>query len=164
MNASQRLAPGAGASILLIGYGNEQRGDDGVGSQLARMVATWELPSVQTLAAHQLTPELAPAVAGADMVIFVDAGCEEDSSDFSLQQVGPATPADLGGHGSSPRYLLNLAEALYERRPRAWLLTIPASRFDFGAALSAATSRGMLAALRFLRDLIPSLRRGTCMR
>jgi Ni,Fe-hydrogenase maturation factor len=133
--------PGTQATILVIGYGNEQRGDDAVGRRLAQVVATWELPDVLALDTHQLTPELAS----------------------TLAEVGAVT-LELGGHGGDPRALLGLAELLYKRSPRAWWLTIPASGFDFGAGLSSTTCRGMLIALRYLRDVLPMIRSELCTR
>jgi Ni,Fe-hydrogenase maturation factor len=50
------------SAILVIGYGNELRGDDAIGQWVARAVA-----------AHQLTPELAEDLAHTDYAVFVDA-------------------------------------------------------------------------------------------
>jgi hydrogenase maturation protease len=45
--------------ILLIGYGNTLRNDDGVGVRIAEIIAEENRPHVQVIATHQLTPELA---------------------------------------------------------------------------------------------------------
>ncbi len=60
-------------SILVMGYGNMLRSDDGVGQQVARAVAKWEIPNVDAIAVHQLTPELAERLTKTDIAIFVDA-------------------------------------------------------------------------------------------
>jgi hypothetical protein len=60
-------------TVLVIGYGNTLRGDDGVGYQVAETVAEWQLPQVRSIAVHQLLPELAADIAEVDLVIFVDA-------------------------------------------------------------------------------------------
>src|SRR5947209_7059306 len=36
--------------VLVIGYGNELRGDDGVGPCVARTVASWQRPGLRALA------------------------------------------------------------------------------------------------------------------
>jgi hydrogenase maturation protease len=135
---------------LVIGYGNELRRDDGVGPCIARAVADWGLPDVCALAVHQLTPELAEALAGAREVFFVDAAAGADVA----VQVHPVPP-DAGslplGHISSAAELLALAEALYGRRPRAWLVSVPARDFDFGEGLSPTAARGMELVVRWLR-------------
>jgi len=152
------------APILVIGYGNEQRGDDAVGALVARAVATWELPDVQAISVHQLTPELAHTLAEARAVLFIDAACCAGEADFTVQAITGLAGHEVGGHGGDPRALLALADALYQRRPPAWWLTIPAERFAFGAELSPTACRGMLLSLRFLRDLIHSLRSEPCTR
>jgi Ni,Fe-hydrogenase maturation factor len=60
-------------STLVIGCGNDLRGDDALGPLAATAVAAWDMPGVQALAVHQLMPELAEALAEADLAIFVDA-------------------------------------------------------------------------------------------
>jgi hydrogenase maturation protease len=133
---------------LVIGYGNELRRDDGAGPHVARAVASWGLPGVRALAAHQLAPELAEPVAGAEEVFFVDAGAGDT---VCVLPVPPEALAQTFGHTSSPQELLALAEALYGRRPRAWLVTVPAPDLDFGEGLSPPAARGAEEALRHLR-------------
>jgi hypothetical protein len=57
------------------------------------------------------------------------------------------------GHTGEPRELLALAEALYGRRPEAWLITLPAPELGFGEGLSATAEHGLAEALRQLRTL-----------
>ncbi len=47
------------ADILVLGYGNELRGDDGLGPLVARTVADANIPGVRVLTARQLLPEFA---------------------------------------------------------------------------------------------------------
>ena len=42
------------ARFLIIGYGDEHRGDEGVGSKVAKAVESWQLDSVHTLVSSQL--------------------------------------------------------------------------------------------------------------
>ena len=60
--------------ILIIGYGNTLRGDDGVGYKIAEIIEQWNINNITSLAVHQLTPDLAENIAQADTVIFVDMG------------------------------------------------------------------------------------------
>jgi hydrogenase maturation protease len=147
------------AQILVVGYGNELRGDDAAGVRVARAVATWEMPNVSVVTLHQPTPELAATLAGVEYVIFVDAGPQGYAADFGLTPLAPRSEGRVAGHTADPGELLSLAEALYQRSPHAWLLTIPHTDMDYGADLSVAASRGMLAALRYLRDQLPRLSR-----
>jgi hydrogenase maturation protease len=146
-------------TTVVIGYGNELRGDDAVGAQVARAVATWELPDVEAFAVHQLTPELADRLAEVEHVIFVDACDPVGDAELYVQPIGPLPQRSIDAHVGDPHMLLTLTSLLYGRSPQAWLVTIPATDFRIGAQLSAATSCGMIRTLRYLRDLIPSLRR-----
>ena len=156
-NATQRER--CEAQILVVGYGNELRGDDAAGVRVARAVATWEMPNVSVVTLHQLTPELAATLAGVEYAIFVDAGPRGYAADFGLTPLAPRTEGRLSAHTADPGDLLSLTEALYQRSPHAWLLTIPHADVAYGADLSATTSLGVLAALRYLRDQLPRLSR-----
>jgi hydrogenase maturation protease len=143
-------------SLLVIGYGNALRGDDGVGPAVARQVAAWGLPGVSAAWAHGLTPELAEPISRADATFFVDARAGGES--VEVCELAPSAPPRLG-HASHPGWLLALAEALWGRRPRAWLVTVPADRFGFGEPLSEAAQRGMAAALREISRLVELMNR-----
>jgi hydrogenase maturation protease len=125
--------------LLVIGLGNDGRGDDAVGPALARAVEG--LPGVRALAVRHLTPELAAEVARACRVVFADAGLEVGAA-LLLPLEPDVRPAVLG-HAGGPSWLLGLAAKLYDRRPEAWLLALPAVDFEFGAGLSPQARRGL---------------------
>jgi hydrogenase maturation protease len=126
--------------LLVIGYGNELRRDDAAGPRAAGAVAAWRLPGVEGIATHQLTPELAERIGEAERVVFVDAG----QGDVVLTRpMVPGRAAKVLGHTGEPRELLALAEALYGRRPEAWLVTLPAPELGYGEGLSEAAEHGL---------------------
>jgi hydrogenase maturation protease len=138
--------------ILVIGYGNELRGDDATGLRVAEAVAAWQLPGVRALAVPQLTPDLSEAIAAARQVVFVDATIEPSIQDVQLRPLD-ATAVDSGGsHRSDPRALVALARAVFGQAPPAWLMAVPAADFAFGAPLSSLAQRGVEAALARLRQ------------
>ena len=144
--------------FLVIGYGNELRGDDAAGPCVARRVAGWGRPEVDGLAVHQLTPELAAALAGAEMVVFVDACAAGEEREVCVRRL-EAGPGAVVGHTSDPRWLLALAEAAYGRRPEAWLVTVPAADFGLGGRLSATATEGVAVALRQIDRLVHAANR-----
>jgi hydrogenase maturation protease len=137
--------------LLVIGYGNELRGDDGAGPRVASTVAGWHRPGVRALAVHQLRPELAAALADADRVVFVDAAV--GAAAVCWRRV-PATdqPARLG-HASNPYWLVGLAHALAGRSPEAWLATIPAPDLSYRLGLSPAAERGVADVLSRIAEM-----------
>ena len=146
---------------LLIGWGNPLRGDDGVGQAIAAAVQRWGQPQLEVVEAVQLTPELAPLLAAARRVLFVDAeaGAAAVTGGWRLEPVPPlesgvttaAWSSQPLSHHASPAVLLMLAETLYGRRPPAWQLLVAAHACGFGSGLSPATEAllpGALAAVR----------------
>ena len=142
-------------SILIIGYGNTLRGDDGVGYRIAEMVQAWGLEGIEVVACHQLTPELADAIATFQSVIFVDAAIAPitTSSDITLERLYPSDQNPSTTHASTPSTLLTLVQWLYEVSPIAYQLTIPAVEFEFTEDLSPVTTEGMRLALEQLRQM-----------
>ncbi len=141
-------------TILVIGYGNDLRGDDAAGRRLAAQIEAWTLPGVEVRALHQLTPELAEPLAAAERAIFLDAHPTSSGTDVRVQSLQSATPTAALAHTCDPRGLLALAQTAYGRAPAAWWVTIPASDFSFGASLSPLTERGMADALVTVRHLL----------
>ncbi|MDA0265906.1 MAG: hydrogenase maturation protease [Cyanobacteria bacterium] len=144
---------------LIIGYGNTLRGDDGVGQQVAVAVADWDQPQIQTLAVHQLTPDLAAEIAPFPCVVFVDAALSTGTDPtIALEKLDLNGSETFTTHIASPPALLALAHRLYDASPTAYLLTIPAVNFDLGEGLSAIATAGKAQALAQLRELCVSPR------
>ncbi|MCT0198343.1 hydrogenase maturation protease [Synechococcus sp. CS-1325] len=128
---------------LLIGWGNGLRQDDGVGRAIAAAVEAWGLASLAVIERTQLTPELAPQLAAARRVLFVDADAEAavGASGWRLEPLLPPAsgPAEVFSHHASAGGLLQLAETLYGRRPPAWQLLVAVHGCGFGTRLTPAT-------------------------
>jgi hydrogenase maturation protease len=143
-------------SILIIGYGNNLRSDDGVGRYLAEMIDQQQLPSVKTLSVHQLTPELVLKITESQAVIFIDA-IASLTDEITLQSLEPSQNKTRLGHTSNPEQLLSLCKNLYHKFPSAWLLTIPTNNFEFGETFSDLTQTAIAPALVILTQLIKIL-------
>jgi hydrogenase maturation protease len=144
--------------VLVIGYGNVLRGDDGVGVRVAEAVAAWRRPGVEVHVVHQLTPELAEAVAGARLVVFVDARLVPGGVDLRLQALMPAAGSVGLGHMTDPPWLLGLAQALYGSCPPAWLVMVPGIDFGAGEQLSPTASRALQDAIGVIARLLEPTR------
>lgn len=149
--------------ILVIGYGNELRGDDGLGPVVARAVAAVDIPGVRVLTARQLLPEFAADLAQARRVVFVDAAEGRRESDVEVRALTVADVNDWSTHQADPRTLLALTQAIYARTPEAWWLTASGWNFDFGEELSDMAQQNARQALTCLMKLIQTKRqRGPC--
>lgn len=135
-----------GDRVLIIGYGNTLRGDDGAGPAVARQVAAWGKDGINARIYQQLMPELAADLATVELAIFVDARATA-ATEIAWQLLQPQ-PTESGlGHASDPRSLLALAGDLYQHVPTAYWLLIPAVDFSFGEVFSPLTTRGVERAL-----------------
>jgi hydrogenase maturation protease len=143
------------AGLLVIGYGNTLRSDDGVGPKVADAVAALALPGVRALAFPLLTPELADPVSQARVVIFVDAAVDAPR-EVQMRKLAPADTSQIMAHSASPATLLALARDVFGHAPEAWLLTIPAESIGIGEGLSAFTRRGLDTAIEEIKRVASS--------
>jgi hydrogenase maturation protease len=130
------------ARVLVLGYGNPLRSDDGLGWQVAvQFFRTNQSPDVEVLPCHQLTPELAEPISKAGTVLFIDCARDQAPGEFRCEELHGQTGSVSLTHDLSPKALLDLAAQLYGSCPRAFLLTICGGCFATGESLSASVSR-----------------------
>ncbi len=138
------------AGILVLGYGNPGRGDDGLGPALAEAIAQRDFEDVRVVTAFQLGVEDACALKDYGAAVFVDAAVEGPEP-FFFREVGPGDPASFTSHSVSPAGLVGLARDLFGARTRAFVLGIRGYSFDeFGAPISPPAQANLEAALAFL--------------
>lgn len=162
MARSNTIQSGTQVRFLIIGYGDKLQGDDAVGLRIAEIVKSWHLPSIQSFAVPQLTPELVNNIADSDYVIFVDA-CS-GSSCASNMQLDPIVVGDCSSktlaakekeaHRYDPLSLLELTQQFYNRAPQAWFLQVPIESLEAGEELSSTTERGCDRAVRTIEQFI----------
>lgn len=121
--------------VLVLGYGNPGRQDDGLGPAVAAAVGALGLPGVVTYDNYQLVVEDTLEIAAADVVWFVDASLY-GTPPFEIRPVTPADEVELSSHSVSPEVLLALAQKHCGRAPEAWLMGIRGYRFEFAEGLS----------------------------
>jgi hydrogenase maturation protease len=140
--------------MLVIGYGNALRSDDGVGPHVAAAASSWGMSELESIEVQQLSPELAELLASAELAFFVDARLAEGDEPVETVPLEPSGSQTPLGHMSDPRTLLALAQAIYGRHPRSWLVTVPGANFSLGDGLSPTAKRGAQDALIRIAALI----------
>lgn len=146
---------------VAIGYGNELHSDDGIGQRVAKML---QLSNVKSIAVHQLTPELAQALANTALAVFIDACLASESSQVQVQSLLPNSSNVIAGHTADPRSLLTLTLALYGHCPPAWWVTVPGVNFELGENLSPLAEQGIEIAIDKINHLIKTARKELCMK
>jgi hydrogenase maturation protease len=145
------------SGILVIGYGNPGRLDDGLGPAFAAALEELNLPGVTVDSNYQLSVEDAADVADHDFVIFVDAHVSCDPP-FSFEPVEPIPALSFSSHSVEPTALMALAADLFGGKTKGFALGIRGYEFnEFGEIISDQAKKNLDAALSFL---LPSLQRG----
>jgi len=144
--------------ILLIGYGNPGRLDDGLGPALAAAVEKMNIPGVTVDADYQLNVEDAKAVADHEVVIFADADVKGPEP-FSFKKLEPQRAVSFSSHSVQPQALLALAEDLFQHRVPGYILGIRGYEFnEFGERLSEQAASNLDSAINYIEKV---LRHGT---
>jgi hydrogenase maturation protease len=116
-------------SVLVIGYGNPAREDDGLGPALIERLEKMGMDGVALDADYQLTVEDAANIADYDVVVFVDAAVKgNDPYEFY-----PLTPKQLSAfstHSVGPEEVLGLACDLFYAKTEAYMLAIRGYSFE----------------------------------
>lgn len=137
--------------ILLIGYGNPGRLDDGLGPALAAVAEAWAVDGLTVDADYQLTVEDASAVAEHDIVIFADASVN-GREPYGIEAVQPKEALSFSSHSVEPSVLLHMAHTLFRSGTRGYILGIRGYEFnEFGEGLSARATANLEKAAAFLR-------------
>jgi len=138
--------------LLLIGYGNPGRGDDGLGPALVDRLESLELAGIELLSDYQLTVDMAHDIASFEKVVFADAAMT-GAEPFSLTRIEPGAPLSFTSHCQRPEGLLYLAQSLFGARARAHVLGIRGYSFGhFSEELSPEAARNLDAAVDFVVD------------
>jgi hydrogenase maturation protease len=153
--AAAAPAPIPSPRILVIGYGNPGRQDDGLGPAAAAEIEKRKWPNVTTADNYQLAIEDAVQIAAHEAVWFVDAAREGDAP-CAIRRLSPALDITFTSHLLKPEVLLAIAEQYFGKSPEAHLLSIRGYEFDFLEGLSEQASSNLSLAVVLLRRRIGS--------
>jgi len=142
--------------VLVLGYGNPGRQDDGLGPAMAAAVERLGLPNITAYDNYQLNIEDAADVAEHDIIWFVDAS-KTGPSPYHLREVSPAITIEFTSHMVRPEVILAIAAQCYGKSPKAVLLGIRGYEFEFVEALTQAANSNLQIALIMLTDRLRAL-------
>ncbi len=138
--------------VLVYGYGNPGRMDDGIGVEIAERIER-EFPGIAVDSNYQLNVEDAYRLSGIDAVIFVDASLDSGEP-FEFRRVEPSLNITFTTHSMLPDSVLSLCAELYGRHPDAYVLAVRGYSWDLNEGLSAGAKANSERAYEFLRDLL----------
>lgn len=121
--------------ILVLGYGNPGREDDGLGPAAAAEIERMGRLNVTVVHNYQLVIEDVVDIAAADLVWFIDAS-RTGREPYETRKLLPAMEISFTSHIVKPEVLLAMAEQYYGKSPEAHLMGIRGYEFDFVERLS----------------------------
>jgi hydrogenase maturation protease len=137
--------------VLVLGYGNPGRQDDGLGPAVSARIAAQGWPFVTAHDNYQLNIEDALDVADHDVVWFVDA-TKTGPAPFAIERIEPADSLEFSSHLVRPEAILALASRYYGATPQAFLLGIRGYAFEFVEALTPAATENLHLAVAMLEN------------
>jgi hydrogenase maturation protease len=140
--------------LVAFGWGNDARGDDGLGPLLLGRVAGARWPDVATIEDFQLQIEHALDLDGAEMALFLDAG-RGTPDPFSFREIEARRDASHTTHALSPEAVLDVyARSLGRAPPPSFMLAVRGESFELGESLSAEAAARLEAAWAFVEALM----------
>jgi hydrogenase maturation protease len=136
--------------VLILGYGNPGRQDDGLGPAVAEQIDALGWPNVTAYENYQLNIEDALEVADHDVVWFVDAARSGPSA-FAFAPLAPAASLEFTSHLVRPEAILAMAHRYYGAAPQAFLLGIRGYEFEFAEGLTIAARENLKLAVEMLK-------------
>lgn len=147
--------------LLLYGYGNPGRQDDGLGIALAKEIDLWareRFPGkVEVDTNYQLNIEDAEKISHYQMVIFADAS-QESIESFTFTPVAPSKATiEFTMHAMSPSYIVHLCEDLFQKQPDCFLLHIKGYEWEMKEGLSEDAQNNLQTSIQFLKRKIETV-------
>ncbi len=139
--------------ILLIGIGNNCRGDDGLGWKFIELVESMGLDFISHEYRYQLQVEDAALISEYEVVYFIDASYEKMDKGFELRPCIAFDEEQVSSHAQSPGAILRLANDLYQKFPEAWILAIGGESWEIQTSLSETAERNLVEATSFFAEL-----------
>jgi len=139
-------------SVVVFAWGNESRGDDGLGPLLgAHVEAQW--PEVTLVTDFQLQLEHALDLGGHDLALFVDAG-HDTAAPFEFREIEARPGMAHTSHALAPESLLGVALQIGIAPPPAFVLCIAGCDFCLGKPLTLQAQSHLIVARDFLDRLL----------
>lgn len=139
--------------VLILGYGNPGREDDGLGPAAADEMRRMNWPNVTVRDSYQLVIEDCVDVVEADVVWFIDSA-KTGREPYEFSRISYSEEITFTTHLVKPEAVLALAKGYYGKAPEAYLLGIRGYRFEFAQGFSERAQRNLQQALMLLKQKI----------
>ncbi len=142
--------------ILIYGYGNPGRQDDGLGNTAIEALDAWlkenKITNIALDSNYQLNIEDAADIADKDIVVFVDASEEAHVENFIVTRVEPTDKVEFTMHTVSPGFVLNLCNQIYNKMPETYLIHIRGYEWEMKEELTVEAKKNLSLALDYIKQ------------
>ena len=144
-------APVVTQKILVLGFGNPAREDDGIGLAIAERICNTD---VTVESNYQLTVEDSSTIAEFDAVVFVDASVDSREP-FTFERVKPRRSESFSTHSILPADVLGMSHEMFGSVAEGYMLSVRGYSFRmFTEEMTAQARENVDAAVRFLETII----------
>jgi len=155
---------------ILLGYGNPDRGDDGVAWNLIHTLMKEKgLNDIDLFSSDlfflnrhvdiwfnlQLLPEVSELISEYELAIFIDAHTGEIEKEINIIEIEPQLINSPFTHHVSPSTCLALSKSLVGKIPEAWLCSVRGYDFRFERKLSIKTAKLVKKTISLLKKQFP---------
>lgn len=142
------------APILIIGIGNESRGDDALAPLLLRQLQAETSPQIELIEDYQLQVEHVTDLVGRDAVLFIDADVSCDAP-FHFSRIEAGHDQSYTSHAMTPFALLHAFKQVYGTdAPPCFLMRVRGYGFELGDGLSNGAQANLKSATARVREWI----------
>lgn len=128
------MTTNAHPKILIFGFGNPGRQDDGLGIALVDHLQQLDLPHCTFEQNYQLNAEDSLLISEYETVIFADASVAVES--VALTEIEPSHEIGFTTHSMHPASVVALCNELYGKFPKCYLLEMRGFEWEMKEGLS----------------------------
>ena len=143
--------------VLIYGYGNPGREDDGLGIACTQKLEDWarrnEIKDFSFDMNYQLNIEDALEISQYDAVLFIDASTEP-IEDFIISEVKASDKVNFTMHSASPSYIKYLCRQIYNIEPLVYLVHIKGYQWSMKEELSEKAASNLERTVTCLQELL----------
>jgi len=144
--------------VLLIGMGNREQGDNGLGWMFVDMIDSLGYDFLNFEYREQMFVEDAKLISNYDVVIFVDASYQKFDGGFEISRCFAASHGFYFSNAQAPPAMLYLAKKLYQKYPKTYLLSISGEEWEEQPSLSSEAIKNLQSAVEFFDEqFLPSI-------
>lgn len=148
--------------ILVYGYGNPGRQDDGLGIAFSQAIEDACIHDCTVEQNYQLNAEDALLISEYPIVVFADASHTPEY--YSFSQIKPAHEIGFTTHAMEPSSVVGLCNELYSKKPECYLLEIRGHAWEMKEGLAPEAASNLKMALDVFFPLFSSENRAAFLR